>query len=44
MKLFEKPWLELVKLYAEDIVTISDGNGFGADDLSPDVDDSELPD
>lgn len=38
MKLFEKPWLEIVKFYAEDIVTESP---FGADVLAPDIDNDE---
>lgn len=40
MKLFEKPWLEIVNFYAEDIVTES---VWGADDLDPGIDNTEDP-
>lgn len=39
MKLFEKPWFELVELYAQDIVTES----FGTDNVDPDVSDGDMP-
>ena len=39
MKLFEKPWLEIVKFYAEDIVTESPT--FGTDDIDPGINENE---
>lgn len=31
MKLFEKPWLEVIKLDIEDVITISDNTAGGYD-------------
>lgn len=39
MKLFEKPWLELVELYVQDIVTES----YGTENVGPDVNDGDMP-
>lgn len=43
MKSFEKPWLEIVELYAEDIITESPMTS-GSDELGNDINEGDMPD